>query len=359
MTLLRLPYIHRFKDRHGRTRYYARPPGRKQVPLRGVPGDQQFMTDYHSALSYSPRETIGADRTKVGSVSDVIIAYYKDNSFCALAEGTRMMRRAVLEQFRAQFGDRPLAPLRAQHIVTLLGTKKPFAAKNWLKSLRGLMAFGVAPGRIAVDPTVGIKTPKARAGEIHSWTEAEIEQFEAWHPIGSRPRLALTLLLYTALRRGDAVRVGRQHLRNGALAVRLQKTGQALEIPVHPTLAMILEATPGDNMTFLVAGAGKPFSPAGFGNVFRQWCEEAGLPKRCSAHGLRKAACRRLAEAGASTHQIAAISGHRTLSEVARYTQAAQQKMLARAAMATITKAFPAIETGTQIGKPTRKNWQT
>jgi integrase len=146
--------------------------------------------------------------------------------------------------------------------------------------------------------------------------------------------------------------MGRQHVRDGLLTVRQQKTGHILEIPVHTALAQILAATPGDNLTFLVAVGGKPFSTAGFGNLFRNWCNEAGLPKHCSAHGLRKAACRRLAEAGCTEHQIAAISGHESLSEVQRYTRAARQSRLARAAMATVTQAFPVAENGTPIGKP-------
>jgi integrase len=70
--------------------------------------------------------------------------------------------------------------------------------------------------------------------------------------------------------------------------------------------------------------------------MFRRWCDEAKLPAACSVHGLRKAACRRLAEAGCSASEIAAISGHSTLSEVGRYTKAADQARLARNAMGRI-----------------------
>jgi integrase len=96
--------------------------------------------------------------------------------------------------------------------------------------------------------------------------------------------------------------MGRQHVRNGMIAVRQQKTGTMLQIPLHPKLQEALGTTGEKHLTFLVAEFGKPFSFAGFGNWFRERCNEAGLPKRCSAHGLRKAACRRLAEAGCTTH---------------------------------------------------------
>lgn len=340
MTLFRLSYVHRYRDRHGKIRHYARFPGRKKVALHGAPGSSQFMAEYEAARELAERVQIGAKRTKPGSVSELIVAYYDDLSFRAFSPSTRAMRRAILETFRNQYGDRPVAPLRDVHVRTLLGTKKPFAARNWLKTLRGLFGFAKAANWVRTDPTAGIKIAKARGGEIHLWTETEIEKFERRHAIGSQARLALALLLYTAQRRGDVVRMGPQHVRFGMIAVRQEKTGASLEIPIHPRLAEILDAASANHLAYLVIGRGKPFSPAGFGNAFRGWCREAGLPEQCSAHGLRKAACRRLAEAGATEHEIASISGHRTLTEVQRYTRAARQRVLARAGMDKVAEAF-------------------
>src|SRR5256885_1291498 len=101
-----------------------------------------------------------------------------------------------------------------------------------------------------------------------------------------------------------------------------------LAIPVHAHLRGHL-AEVSDNMTFLMTELGKPFTAAGFSHWFRARCDEAGLP-HCSAHGLRKAAARRLAEAGCTEHEIAAITGHASLREIARYTKAADQQRLAR-----------------------------
>lgn len=86
---------------------------------------------------------------------------------------------------------------------------------------------------------------------------------------------------------------------------------------------------PTGNLTFLTTSFGKPYTAAGFGNSFRHWCNVAGLERRCSSHGLRKAACRQLAETGCSSHEIAAISGHITLARVQRYTKAVDQAALA------------------------------
>lgn len=274
---------------------------------------------------------------------------YGHSSFMTLAPQTQKMRRAILENFRSKHGDKRIAKMPREYVARLIASKKPFAARNWLKTLRGLMQFAVTTGLRSDDPTAGIEAPRARAGTIHTWTEAEIAQFEARHEMGSRPRLAMALLLFTAARRGDAIGLGPQHVRNGMLAYRQQKTGRTLELPLHPELAAILAASAVSHLTFLTTAAGAPFTPAGFGNAFREWCNEAGL-KHCSAHGLRKAQARRLAEAGCSAHEIAAITGHKTLAEVQRYADAANQARMARSAMATVTTAFPKSETGTTSG---------
>ena len=139
--------------------------------------------------------------------------------------------------------------------------------------------------------------------------------------------------LFTAQRRGDVMRIGRQHFRDGVLTMRQQKTGALLSIPVHAELQAIIDATPIGHLTLLTTGTGKSYNANDFTEQFRRWCDAAALPPHCVFHGLRKAACRRLAEAGCSVHEIAAISGHKTLKEVERYTKAADQARLARAAM--------------------------
>ena len=133
--------------------------------------------------------------------------------------------------------------------------------------------------------------------------------------------------------------MGKQHLRHGKLNVRQQKTGTSLDIPIHTELQVILDATPSDNLTFLVTKDGKPFTANGFTHRFKLWTRQAGL-SGCPLHGLRKAACRRLAEAGCTAPEIMAISGHKTLSEVARYIKAADQRLMAERAISR-TEIYP------------------
>jgi integrase len=142
-----------------------------------------------------------------------------------------------------------------------------------------------------------------------------------------------SLGLYTAQRRADVIRIGRQHIRGDVLTVRQQKTGVMLAIPVHANLAKIIAATPTGHLALLTTKTGKTYEPDDFSEQFRAWCDAAGLPQRCVFHGLRKAALTRLADAGCTAYELMAISGHKTLREVERYTRAADQARLARAAM--------------------------
>jgi integrase len=219
---------------------------------------------------------------------------------------------------------------------------KPGLANKLRMALRVLMKHAVEIRLRADDPTRETKAMRVKSDGHHAWTEQEIAQFEHKHPIGSRARLAMTLLIYTGQRRGDVIRMGHQHIRNGYVHVRQEKTGIELDIPVHPNLAAIIAAAPRDNMTFVTTKLGGPFAASAFSAWFRRECNAAGLP-HCSAHGLRKAAARRLAEAGCTAHEIAAITGHASLREIERYTRAVEQRRLAEAAMT---------KTRTSIGKP-------
>jgi integrase len=216
----------------------------------------------------------------------------------------------------------------------MLGKLKPSVAIGWLTAIRHLMQFAVAANLCEADPTQGIKLKTPKSDGIYTWSEQDIAAYEAAHAVGTKARLALALGLYTGQRRGDVIRMGRQHIRDGILSVKQEKTGAELRIPVHSDLRAIIDATPGEHLTFLVTRTGKPYAGDNFSEQFRAWCKAAGLPEECSFHGLRKAACRRLAEAGCSVNEIAAISGHATLREVQRYTKAVDQERMARAAMA-------------------------
>ena len=337
---MKLPkYVQAWVDgRDGRAYYYLRRRGFPRVRLPGLPWSPSFMAAYESALA-GPRTAVGAGRVKPGSVAAVVAEYFDSQSFfTSKSPGTQRMRRGILERFRARYGDRPFALLPAEWIELLLDEKPPHAARSWRATLRSLCQFAVKRRYLRADPTANIKLASVKSDGFHCWTDAEIAQFEAHYPIGTKPRLALALLLHSAQRRSDVVRMGRQHIRETpdgpALYVKQRKTGVELLIPIHPELAAVLDATPSEHLTFLVTATGKPYGDNHFSRKFREWCDAAGLPKRCSAHGLRKAACRRDAENGCSGNEIMAHSGHGSMKELVRYTKAADQARLARNALA-------------------------
>lgn len=200
------------------------------------------------------------------------------------------------------------------------------------------MQWGIDNGMLKEDPTEGVKNLSSKTGGFRTWDETDIAAFEQRWPIGTRERLALALALYTGQRRADVIRMGHRDVRGDAIMVTQQKTGTKLAIPIHPELRAILNATPKEQLIFLATGQGRPFSSTGFGNWFYAACKAADLPPGSSLHGFRKAACRRLAEAGCSANVIASISGHKSLREIERYTKAADQARMAKDAMATLVR---------------------
>jgi integrase len=188
---------------------------------------------------------------------------------------------------------------------------------------------------------------KVRDGGYHSWTAEEREQFEQRHPIGTKARLAYALLFHTGQRRSDVVLFGRQHVHNGRLRFTQQKNRRrkpiALELPILPELQRVIDASPTGDLTFLVTEHGKSFAVAGFGNWFRERCNEAGLA-HCTAHGLRKAAATVAAENGATAHELMSIFGWLSMKEAERYTRTAERKGLADRGMGKLLPIKPGTE---------------
>jgi integrase len=227
-----------------------------------------------------------------GSVSAVVAEYFDSQQFFASkSAGTQRMRRSILERFRTAYGDRPIALLPPEWIEALLDSKPPHAARSWLIPLRSLCEFAVKRRWLRTNPAASIRLRSVKSDGFHTWTDDEIALFEAHHSIGSKPRLGLALLLYTAQRRSDVVRMGRQHIRDGMITVKQEKTGITLAIPVHPHLQAVLDATPSKHLTFLVTERGKPYGGNHFSESFREWCDaqQSGVeirsaPRACARY---------------------------------------------------------------------------
>jgi integrase len=330
MTRLNLPYIDTFRDRHGKVRFYFRRPGGKRVPLPGPMGSPEFLEAYQlAAAGMQPAK--GRRRTVPGTF-DALAVSYLSTDWLKLKPSTRGEYRRAIDRLMREIGPRPVAGMQRGHVKKLLAkfADKPGTAHTMRKMLRVLIAFAIDDGQRGDDPTVKIGT--VPLGEHHTWTDEEIAAFEERWPLGTRERTIFALLLFTGQRVGDVARMSWRDLAGGAFAVTQGKTGTELRIPVHPELARALAVWPREHMS-IVTWQGRPYTSHGLGNLIDKAADAAGLPDRCVPHGLRKAAARRLAEAGCSTNEIAAITGHASLREVERYTKAADQHRLASAAV--------------------------
>lgn len=270
-----------------------------------------------------------------GTFNYYVQRYYKSPEFIGLSHNSKRNYTSSLNRFCDRYGAMSIEDMTRAHIKEIMAgmADTPSAANALLQRLRTIMMMAIDDGLRADDPTHGIKKYTIKNDGFHTWTEEEIAVFENHYAIGTPERLAFSLMLYTGQRRSDAVTMGWTSIKDGRIAVTQQKTKTYLEIPIHPDLMTVLSRCPHDSGPFMRNADGGPYNVDVFGQWFNRRCVAAGIP-HCTAHGLRKAAARRLAEAGCSNQLIKAITGHKTDHEITRYTAAASQVMMAEQAMA-------------------------
>lgn len=344
MTTFRVKYVKAYTDRHGKRRYYYRRPGFPSMALAGEPGSREFAEALKAAEDQAPRER-GAERTKPFSFNALIAIYLAGKDYAQLKPVTRRTYLNDLKRFRAQYGDMDARAIERRHVSKMLDDLGGKSEKGLRRQLSILLTLAQERGWRTDQPMNGLRRKRAAYTGFRQWASEDVATYEARWPEGTRERLALYLLLCTAQRRGDVVRMGRQHVRGQSIRVVQSKTGTPLDLPIHPRLATELAQVPADQLAFLLTQYGKPFSPAGFTRWFVERAQMAGCPKGCTPHGLRKAALAFLAEAGCSAKQLMAVSGHKNIAEVTMYTEAADQARLADAAVSRL-------EWGTKSSNP-------
>ena len=291
-----------------------------------------FWDDYRNAIDGKPVAT--AKGPTAGTLSWLVAKYTTSAEWAGdLSAATRKQRHSFYRMAEKVSGAVAVAKINRKSILAGRDRRRdrPFSANNFLKAMRGLFQWAVVNGYAKADPTAGIKLLSMGGQQpgFHAWTEEEVAKFEAHWCVGTRERLALDLLLYTGLRRGDVVRLGRPHVRNGEFTIRTEKTGMVVTAPILPPLAASITAAPVGDLAYLATIKGTPFGKESFGNWFRKACTQAGVPG--SAHGLRKAGARRAAEEGATEAQLNALFGWADGSrESAVYTRTANRAKLAR-----------------------------
>lgn len=327
-----------FTDSRGKQRVRFRKSGQPTVYPKSKPGSQEFLAEYDSFARGKTFAVVGKQGSAPGTVNALVARYYTSSEWQGLRPTTQATYRGIIERFRVEHGDKRVASLKRDNVKTMLDKKaaSPAAANNWLRILRMLMQYSIQLEMRLDDPTVGVKPVKNNSKGFEIWTEHNIAQFRQHHVLGTRARLALEILINTIQRRGDIVRMGIQHIRAGTLSIVQEKTGTLVEIPVLAELQQAIDASAGKHLTFLTTHNGKAFTAAGFGNWFREVCDEAGMPNGYTAHGLRKAGATRLADAGCSDHEIMAWGGWTTIKEVQRYTKTANRKRNAQSGAAKL-----------------------
>jgi integrase len=327
----RPPYLSREVTRHGKPVWYVRVDG-KRTRLRAEYGTAGFQSEYHAALA--ERRNQEQDGATGGSLAWLIERYRETMAWHSLSATTRLRHERFFRQACEKAGNESFARITKATIVAARDrrAKTPYYARHFLDAMRSLFRSAVESGVATVDPTVGVKNPQQRTADgFRPWVEDDVAAYEKRWPLGTRQRVWFDVLLYTGLRRGDAVRLGRPHVRDGIASIKTEKTSTLVVIPILPVLAKTLAAGPCGDLTFIAGAGGGPLTKASFSVFFRQACRAAGVPG--SAHGVRKIAATRAANAGATVAELEAIFGWEGGRMASLYTRAADRRRLATKAM--------------------------
>ena len=336
----RPPHLQRETTRHGKTVWYVRVDKGPRIRIRAKFGTPEFDAEYQGAISGQPRRARGS---KADTLAWLIERYRETAAWTDLSPATRKYRESVFLQVLKSEADYPAAKVTQAAIMA--GRQRraaPAQARKFLDAMRGLFRWATKAGLIKTDPTVGVENPKRKKSDgFPPWTEDHVATYERRWPIGTRERVWLDVVLYTGLRRGDAVRLGRQHVQDAIATIKTEKSGFTVEVtlPILPVLETTLKAGPCGDLTFIVGESGRPLTKESFGNLFPDACREAGVPG--SAHGVRKIAATRAANGGATVAQLEAIFGWQGGAMASLYTRAADRRRLAIEAMHKLGATHP------------------
>ena len=332
-----LPYVKEYTDDCGRRRRYFRRKGFKGGALPGPVGSPEFMEAYQAFQGGRPAPAVKGE-ARPGTFGHLIASYYQTTAFSNLKPSSKQLYRYALEPLKEKHGHQPLATVTRANMIAIIekiGARAPGMANLTRAVLQKMLKGAFDRNQIAENP-LARKVDTYKVGTHHTWTDAELLQFEARWPLGTRQRLAYALLFYTDQRSGDVVRMSRADIRAGRIKVVQEKTGAELEIDIHPDLRIAIKAYSAKGLSLIGDDRGRPIKRPAFSHMMRSAISEAGLPAKCKPHGLRKAALRVMSENGATGKQMMAVSGHKTTKELDRYTAAADQPTLARSAISLI-----------------------
>lgn len=335
----RPPHLHKETSRHGKAVWYVREGKGPRIRIKAEYGTPEFELAYRTALNGDSSTPV--PRAVRGSLEWLWMLYRQTGTWTELSMATRKQRENIMRQVLATGGNVPLSSITGKAIENGIQRRKPYAARHFVDTLHGMLKWAVKAQHITADPTAGRGVAKPKTKGFPVWTEEELEQFEHRWPRGTRERVMFDVYLYTGLRRGDAARLGKQHIRNGVITIDAEKTGTRVTIPVLPELEQTITAGPTGELAIISSKKGQPIRKEVLGNLFKEACRAAGIHK--SAHGIRKAAATRAANNGATVATLEAIFGWEGGQMASLYTRAADRRALAAEHMGKLSKAGTAI----------------
>jgi len=330
-------HLHRERTRHGKWVYYVRQGHGPRIRIRSDYATAEFWEEFRLGLVKSGQPRVNGP--SVNSLSWLVARYRETGDWLALSDATRRQRDNIFVGVLEKSGDERYRDIQKSDIVAGKNARAhtPAQARNFLDAMRGLFGWALEAEHIKIDPTAGVNNPKRNknAEGFKKWSEDEVAAYQAKWPVGTRQRVWFDVLLYTGLRRGDAVRLGPQHVSNDEATIKTEKSRFTVEvtIPIHPDLQATLDAGPTADLAFICGALGKRLKKESFGNYFKAACRAAGIDQnKKAAHGMRKVSATRLAEAGCSEYQLMAVFGWTDPKMAAHYVREANRKTLSRQA---------------------------
>lgn len=395
---MELKHVIKDPNRHGKMRYYYKRDGVK-TRLPDDPNDPAFLQAYLALhvggqkpeakvagrlIPYNAEADRPVGKIMKGTLRDLCRQLYDSKFFKSLGDGTQYQRQHYLDdlcdsvpagQDRPR-GDRLFADLEYQHVQAIMEEMQddPTRANAWLLHLSAMYGWARRKNLVKANPCSGVRYLRpVKSGGHHTWTDDERAQFEAFYPVGTFQRLVYALVFYTGVRRCDLVRLAPPkngvfsftEKKNGAVRVvgghRKSPAPKFREVPVAPALQQIIDATlaqtavvdlamrKAQKTTLLVCKGGVhggnksdwvwgPYHVKTLNTHFAKWVKAAGLPAKCTPHGIRKAGATYLALNNGTLHQIKEYGGWSTFTQPMLYTEAANKLLLTAQAVSI----FPA-----------------
>lgn len=318
-------YVHRQKTRHDKWVFYFRMDKGKRIRLPS-PNDSGFRDAYRAALAGEPVE---APKITAGTLQWLWDKYTNESvKWAAYTDGTRKQQSLIMAKVLEANANKALSSFTQDVIQAGVDRRHetPAAARNFLKTMRGLFSWAKKMRLVETDPTQQVERPEYKTTGFPAWTIEDVIAFRERHAIGTHERLSMEMMLLAGLRRSDIVRVGRQHITDGVLTLDTAKTGARISVAISETLMKLIENTPRRGLHLIESSVGRPFVKEAFGNWFRVACDQAGIKK--SAHGLRKLSATLAAEGGAATHHLLAQYGWTNFATAEIYTKSVNRKKL-------------------------------